>query len=238
MNEIVKTEELVISLYEICKVMDKRHDKSKVLAEEIQAKAGFGTVAKKDIVYNDKGQEIQTYHYTKRQALMIGARLDSGNIIKLVDKLEESSLPISSGNPLLDALVASQRIIDAQSIRLNEQEARMVQLEIKNDKIIEDVVELIEINTIAETKPLPRYHAVGFYQGRYGMSNHKIKEMIGVFGPKTCRCSKNIEGLVSEYQAYFIPDMDDAFSNVKSSSTKISKTKFTSPYLKGKFEIN
>ena len=122
--------------------------------------------------------------------------------------------------------------------KVAELENKLNAIEIKNDKIIEDVVELIEINTIAETKPLPRYHAVGFYQGRYGMSNHKIKEMIGVFGPKTCRCSKNIEGLVSEYQAYFMPDMDDAFRDVKSSSTKISKTKFTSPYLKGKFEIN
>ncbi len=84
-------EERVITLYEICKVMDKRHTNSKVLAEEIQAKEGFGTVLNISIVYNNKGQTTKTYSYTKKQALMIGARLDSSNIIKLVNKLEQTT---------------------------------------------------------------------------------------------------------------------------------------------------
>ncbi len=94
MKELIEArsvETRVISLYEICKIMEKRHSDSKKLAEEIQGKDGFGTVRKIRIVYNDKGQEIDTYSYTKKQALMIGARLDSSNIIKLVNKLEQAT---------------------------------------------------------------------------------------------------------------------------------------------------
>ena len=136
---------------------------------------------------------------------------------------------------LTEQLIKSAIALDEQAKRISYLELKMAS---NNDKLLEDVTDLIEINTIRETKPLPGYHAVGFYQGRYGMSYNKIKEMAVVFGPKACRCSKNIEGLVSEYYAYHITDMDDAFNNVKTSSVKVSKTRHTSPYLKGKFEIN
>jgi len=136
---------------------------------------------------------------------------------------------------LEDIVHESALLVQAKVIEL---ESKIKKLEAVNEKMIEDVVELIEINTIAETKPLPRYHAVGFYQGRYGMSNQKTKEMIGAFSPKACRCSKNVEGLVSEYQAYFISDMDDAFSDVKASAKKVSKRRYVCPYLKGPFAMN
>lgn len=93
--EVNSSDTRVISLYEICKLLGKEHNKAIKLAEEIQAKEGFGTVAKISTVYNNKGQEIDTYSYTKKQALMIGARLDSLNIIKLVNKLEQATKPLS-----------------------------------------------------------------------------------------------------------------------------------------------
>ena len=91
------TKERVINLYEICKVLGKRHNDAKKLAEEIQAKDGFGSYEKIVTTVsrgnNGATQEIETYSYTKPQALMIGARLDSKNIIVLVNKLEELSKP-------------------------------------------------------------------------------------------------------------------------------------------------
>ena len=87
----------VITLYEICKIMGKRHNDAKKLAEEIQAKDGFGSYEKVVTVIkrgnNGASQSIETYSYTKSQALMIGARLDSKNIIVLVNRLEELSKP-------------------------------------------------------------------------------------------------------------------------------------------------
>ena len=82
----------VITLYEICKIMGIRHTNAKRMAEEIQAKDGFGEVLKIS-TSNPNNVSIETYSYTKSQALMIGARLDSKNIIVLVNRLEELSKP-------------------------------------------------------------------------------------------------------------------------------------------------
>jgi phage antirepressor YoqD-like protein len=96
-HEELTSEERVISLYEICKLMGKEHNKAIKLAEEVQSKDGFGRSLKTRATVNrgDRGatQEIETYSYTKKQALMIGARLDSSNIIALVNKLEEVTKP-------------------------------------------------------------------------------------------------------------------------------------------------
>ncbi len=101
MNDLTINQELtsdvrVITLFEICKILGKEHNKAKKIAEEIQAKDGFGQVAKiaKWLkIGSGAKREIQTFNYTKKQALMIGARLDSQNIIILVNKLEELTKP-------------------------------------------------------------------------------------------------------------------------------------------------
>jgi len=119
--EITQTqEERVISLYKICKVMDKRHGDAKKLAEEIQAKDGFGTVRKIRIVYNDKGQEIDTYSYSKKQALMIGARLDSSNIIKLVNKLEQTTRPLTFEEMVKQTILLADKKIKELTHKIEE----------------------------------------------------------------------------------------------------------------------
>jgi phage antirepressor YoqD-like protein len=144
MNNIVKKQEItdfrdtddrVISLYEICKLMSKRHNDAKKLAREIQEKDGFGSyeiiVATINRGNGGATQEIETYSYTKKQAIMIGARLDSSNIIILVNKLEELTRKFQMPTTYLDAI--KQLVVT--------EEAR-VALEIDNKakelKIIED----------------------------------------------------------------------------------------------------
>ncbi len=108
-------DERVISLYEISKILGKEHNKAIKLVDELIETAGFGTVEKKAIVYNEKNQTIQTYFFTKRQALIVGGRLDNKNLIKIVDKLEELSkrtnLPTIESNTdkLLEGLLEQGR---------------------------------------------------------------------------------------------------------------------------------
>jgi len=97
-NELTD-ETRVITLYEICKVLEKRHSDAIKMVAELHENKEFGGVRKIRIpTFNpdgSKNRDIETYHYTKKQALMIGARLDSKNIIKLVNKLEELSKPLT-----------------------------------------------------------------------------------------------------------------------------------------------
>jgi len=48
---------------------------------------GFGTLSKMAIVYNDKGQTIDTYQFTKKQAIAVGARLNTSMLMKVVNRL-------------------------------------------------------------------------------------------------------------------------------------------------------
>jgi len=134
-KDISTTEERVINLYEICKLMEIRHTNGKRMAEEIQEKDGFGTVLKISIVYNDKGQTTETYSYTKKQAIMIGARLDSANIITLVNKLDELTQ-----KPHIDSYMIDDPVDRAKAwiIEAEERKALMIENKTKSLKIAED----------------------------------------------------------------------------------------------------
>ena len=125
----------VITLYEICKVLEKEHRKWIKTVEEMHEQDGFGLVEKISVSIprgnGAKPQEIQTYSYTKKQALMIGARLDSKNIIKLVNKLEELSKPITFEE------MAKQTILLADK-KIKELEDKIE----KKDEVILAVAEL------------------------------------------------------------------------------------------------
>ena len=82
-------QEYVITLKEITDLVGVRHDKSMAKVEELAIEEGFGTLSKIDIVYNDKGQTIPTYRFTKKQAIAVGARLNNTMLMKVINRLEE-----------------------------------------------------------------------------------------------------------------------------------------------------
>lgn len=84
--------EYVITLKEITDLIGVRHDKSMLKVEELAYEDGFGTLSKIDIVYNDKGQTIPTYQFTKKQAIAVGARLNTSMLMKVINRLEELEL--------------------------------------------------------------------------------------------------------------------------------------------------
>ena len=88
-------EQYVITLKEITDLVGVRHDKSMAKVEELAIEEGFGTLSKIDIVYNDKGQTIPTYRFTKKQAIAVGARLNNAMLMKVINRLEELEIKSS-----------------------------------------------------------------------------------------------------------------------------------------------
>ena len=82
-------QEYVITLKEITDLIGARHNDAMKKVEELAQEDGFGTLRKTRIVYNDKGQEIDTYQLTKKQAIAVAARLNNTMLMKVINRLEE-----------------------------------------------------------------------------------------------------------------------------------------------------
>lgn len=84
--------EYVITLKEITDLIGIQHSKAMPKVEELALEDGFGTLSKMSIVYNDRGQQIDTYQFTKKQAIAVGARLNTTMLMKVINRLEELEL--------------------------------------------------------------------------------------------------------------------------------------------------
>ena len=82
-------QEYVITLKEITDLIGVEHNKAMRKVEELANEEGFGTLAKTATVYNSKGQTIDTYQFTKKQAIAVGARLNNTMLMKVINRLEE-----------------------------------------------------------------------------------------------------------------------------------------------------
>lgn len=88
--ELLKVDtEVSITLKALTDLIGVEHNKAMKKVEELAIEPSFGTLAKIATVYNDKGQTIQTYSLTKKQAIAVGARLNNSLLMLVIDKLEE-----------------------------------------------------------------------------------------------------------------------------------------------------
>lgn len=78
-----------MTLKEITDLLDVRHDKALIKVDRMVLEPSFGTVSKTDIVYNDKGQTIQTYQLDKRQSIAVASRLNTALLMKVIDRWQE-----------------------------------------------------------------------------------------------------------------------------------------------------
>ena len=78
-------EQYVITLKEITDLIGVEHNKAMRKVEELAKEEGFGTLAKTATVYNGKGQTIDTYQFTKKQAIAVGARLNNTMLMKVIN---------------------------------------------------------------------------------------------------------------------------------------------------------
>lgn len=139
-TETLKLDERVITLLEICNILNKEHRKWKPKIEKIHILAWFGEVVEKG-TSNSNNVKIETYSYTKKQALIVWARLDSVNIIKLVNKLEEALKPQTYEEIMQNALLLADK-------RVKELENNNKVLE---NKIVEDKPLVSFAKTVADT---------------------------------------------------------------------------------------
>jgi len=82
----------VISLKEITDILNVRHNDAVKKVEKLSEEPSFGSLRKTRSQYQSgKGrlEEIDTYEFTKRQAVAVGAKLNDSLLMKLIDRLEE-----------------------------------------------------------------------------------------------------------------------------------------------------
>ena len=85
-------QEYVITLKEITDLIGARHNEAMKKVEELANEDGFGWLRKTRSQYESgKGRidEIDTYIFTKKQAIAVGARLNNTMLMKVINHLEE-----------------------------------------------------------------------------------------------------------------------------------------------------
>lgn len=78
-----------MSLKEITDLIGVRHDKACQKVLSMAEEPEFGTVSIVDIVYNDKGQKIQTYMLDRRQSIAVASRLNTALLMRVIDRWQE-----------------------------------------------------------------------------------------------------------------------------------------------------
>lgn len=84
--------EYIITLKEITDLIGVRHNDAMKKVEELAKEDGFGQLREIRISIpkgNNATQEIDTYIFTKKQAIAVGARLNNTMLMKIINRLEE-----------------------------------------------------------------------------------------------------------------------------------------------------
>ncbi len=141
----------VITLKEITDLISARHNDSMSKVEKLALEPSFGALRKTRIVYNEQGQEVDTYLLTKKQAIAVGAKLNNSLLMKVIDRLEElenQNKPKTTLDLIIQSAQQMQLIQDTQQIQAaqiekiesnfrieNWQQKRLE--EVKNQKVYE-----------------------------------------------------------------------------------------------------
>lgn len=142
MSELVlmdSNEEYVITLKEITDLIGARHNDAMKKVEELAKEDGFGSLRKTRSQYESgKGRidEIETYIFTKKQAIAVGARLNNAMLMKIINRLEElemakPQLRLPTKTELALMVIESEK----ENLRLNH-------IIHEKDEIIKTVAEL------------------------------------------------------------------------------------------------
>jgi len=78
-----------ITLKEITDLLDIEHNKAMKRVQKLSEEPSFGTVEKLATVYNEKGQKVDTYRLSKKQAIAVAAKLNDAMLMKVINRLEE-----------------------------------------------------------------------------------------------------------------------------------------------------
>ena len=143
-------EQYVITLKEITDLIGVEHNKAMRKVEELANEEGFGTLAKTATVYNGKGQTIDTYQFTKKQAIAVGARLNNAMLMKLINRLEELEIKSSFQIP---QTYSEALMLAAKQAEQIEQQTALIELQKPKVEFYEAVTgssDTIDISSVAK----------------------------------------------------------------------------------------
>ena len=113
-----------------------RHNKAMEKIEKLATEPGFGAVPKIGIVYNDRGQTMETYAFTKTQAIAAGARINNFYLMQVVMELKRLAKLVKTPQ----ALQAPKTLKEALLLAV-AQEEELEQMQLKQNVLTEKITE-------------------------------------------------------------------------------------------------
>ena len=147
-------QEYVITLKEITDLIGVEHNKAMRKVEELAEEDGFGRLAKMASRYssgNGTVREIDTYQFTKKQAIAVGARLNNTMLMKVINRLEE--LETQKPQFQIPQTYSEALMLAAKQAEQIEQQSAIIELQKPKVDFYEAVTgskDTIDIGTVAK----------------------------------------------------------------------------------------
>ena len=225
MNEVILPIGTVITLKEITDLISVRHNDSMKKVAKLSLEDGFGTLREFRTVYNSKGQTIETYVFTKKQAIAVGARLNNTLLMKVINRLEELEATKHTPQSEIELIIASAKALQAQEARLSDVEAK---------------VEVLSTHLDGEIPPEVGYYNINSIYAKGKLSKSMVKRVIDKFKLRSIKARKRVDtGQFQSYPTYKWSDFKKAQKKVIKNSKQVSTKQFTCDKFFGgqKFEI-
>ena len=146
-------QEYVITLKEITDLIGVEHNKAMRKVEELAAEEGFGLLAKMAIKQKTGfgERDMDTYQFTKKQAIAVGARLNNTMLMKVINRLEE----LESQKPQfqIPQTYSEALMLAAKQAEQIEQQSAIIELQKPKVDFYEAVTgskDTIDIGTVAK----------------------------------------------------------------------------------------
>ena len=148
-------QEYVITLKEITDLIGVEHNKAMRKVEELANEEGFGGLAKTATpTFNPDGsinRNIDTYQFTKKQAIAVGARLNNTMLMKVINRLEE--LETQKPQFQIPQTYSEALMLAAKQAEQIEQQSAIIELQKPKVDFYEAVTgskDTIDIGTVAK----------------------------------------------------------------------------------------
>jgi len=238
MNEIITITQIEINDAEVNSV------NARDLHTALGLKSDFSTWIKKELlIFEENSDYIKLHKKMERQTLIeYILTIDTSKHLSMIQRNDK-------GKEIRDYFIAVEKeankpmsqidMMIAQLQMTKDLENKVNIIESKFDKIIDDVVEIVEKHNPSEIKPSVSFLPVKALMSRYGMSNQTVMKVVSAFDPRVEDCSKFVDGVgISEYQAYNRKDMDRAVKTIMETAKVVSKLYYTSIYINGRFQCS
>ena len=235
--KLIQSDIKTMTLKEITDLLGVRHDKAMVKVESLAKEPEFGTMSKMDIVYNEKGQSIETYVLDKRQSMAVSAALNTALLMRVIDRWQElesiqapkpmSQLEMIAG--MAGAMVDVERKQVEQAKALEDITSKLAKLE-SSDKVLTSC----PANAEGITGICARMNV------KYSIPAWAVKEIVrGAYGMRPAgnvqNHHENAKG--STYVVWWTSDITAAFKRIASECKQATATLVTHADVSKRFKL-